>query len=50
MEQQEVIITMRTLAEQGMASRAIAAAEHERCGVKVSHVTIRGALACAAMA
>jgi len=38
-EQQEVIITMRTLAEQGMASRAIAAAVQERHGLQVSHVT-----------
>jgi DNA invertase Pin-like site-specific DNA recombinase len=41
---QAAIATIRTLAEQGMASRAIAAAVQERHGVKVSHVTVRAAL------
>ncbi len=44
-EQQAALATMRALAEQGMASRAIAAALQERHGVKVSHVTVRAVLA-----
>src|SRR3954453_20563166 len=44
-EQQAALATMRTLARQGMASRAIAAVLQERHGVKVSHVTVRAVLA-----
>ncbi len=44
-EQQDALTTMRALAEQGMASRSIAAALQERHGVKVSHVTVRAVLA-----
>jgi hypothetical protein len=36
---------MRTLAAEGMASRAIAAAVQERHGIAISHVTVRAALA-----
>jgi DNA invertase Pin-like site-specific DNA recombinase len=43
-EQQEAIVTIRTLAQQGMASRAIAAAVRERHGLPVSHVTVRAVL------
>lgn len=44
-EQQAALATMRALAEQGIATRAIAAVVQEQHGVKVSHVTIRAALA-----
>ncbi len=44
-EQQAALTTMRALAEQGMATRAIAAAVQEQHGVKVSHVTVRAVLA-----
>jgi DNA invertase Pin-like site-specific DNA recombinase len=44
-EQQEALATMRALAEQGMASRAIAAAVQKRHGITVSHVTVRAVLA-----
>jgi DNA invertase Pin-like site-specific DNA recombinase len=42
--QQEAIATIRTLADTGMASRAIAAAVREKHGVSVSHVTIQSVL------
>lgn len=44
-KQQAALATLRTLAEQGMATRAIAAAVQDRHGVKVSHVTVRAVLA-----
>jgi DNA invertase Pin-like site-specific DNA recombinase len=37
--QQEALVTMRALAAQGMASRAIAAAVEDQHGLRVSHVT-----------
>jgi DNA invertase Pin-like site-specific DNA recombinase len=43
--QQEALATARTLAAQGMASRAIAAAVQAQHGLKVSHVTVTKALA-----
>jgi DNA invertase Pin-like site-specific DNA recombinase len=43
-EQQEAIATIHTLAQQGMASRAIAAAVQALHGLKVSHVTVRALL------
>jgi DNA invertase Pin-like site-specific DNA recombinase len=42
--QQEAIVTIRTLAQQGMASRAIAAAVQTQHGLTVSHVTVRAVL------
>ena len=42
--QQEAIATICKLAAEGMASRAIAAAVHERHGLRVSHVTVLAAL------
>lgn len=44
-EQQTALATMRSLAADGMASRAIAAAVQARHGLKVSHVTVTKALA-----
>jgi DNA invertase Pin-like site-specific DNA recombinase len=44
-EQQNAIVTIRALAEQGMATRAVAAAVQEKHGLKVSHVTVRALLA-----
>ena len=43
--QQAALTTMRALAAEGLASRAIAAAVQERHGLTVSHVTVRAALA-----
>jgi DNA invertase Pin-like site-specific DNA recombinase len=44
-EQQEAIATMRRLRGEGRSLRAIAAAVHERHGIKVSHLAVRRALA-----
>jgi DNA invertase Pin-like site-specific DNA recombinase len=43
-EQQKAIATIRALAQQGLASRAIAAAIKAQHGVPVSHVTVLGVL------
>ena len=43
-EQQEALATIRQLAAEGVASRAIAAAVRERHGLAVSHVAVLGAL------
>jgi DNA invertase Pin-like site-specific DNA recombinase len=43
--QQAALATMRALAAERMASRAIAAAVRERHGIPVSHVTVQKALA-----
>jgi DNA invertase Pin-like site-specific DNA recombinase len=43
--QQAALATMRALAAEGLASRAIAAAVQQRHGIAVSHVTVRAALA-----
>ena len=42
--QQAALATVRELAAEGMASRAIAAAVGERHGLAVSHVTVRAVL------
>jgi hypothetical protein len=43
--QQAALTDRRTLAVQGLPSRAIAAVVQERHGIAVSHVTVRAALA-----
>ena len=43
--EQAALADMRTLAADGLASRAIAAAVRERHGIAVSHVTVRAVLA-----
>jgi DNA invertase Pin-like site-specific DNA recombinase len=43
--QQAALADMRAPADQGLASRAIAAAVQERLGIAVSHVTVRACLA-----